>query len=427
LKTEPRERPPLVQAEAIGLAGLILEPAYIELIDEVLAENPELKAGFQYLESSRWETRSGYSVFFPHMALEVSPGMNNMAMDSLTGSRKRVHALDLALNLSWEVDFLGLAAERQRMAERELDILQENFFSNRSYFAGRTLLLLIERNSCEERLMLERERLELMTQLRETTVLRFHNGIATSDEVAYAESRRIMARAAVEMGLSDLAACDRNLEALLGRALEPGDVKGDSLSFPALSLASTSAVDAVLLERVDVRTAMSNLDNAKSLEKIAIKSALPSLSLSGRISKRFFTNETGMDEVPDWAISGSLYWPLFAGGRNFHQLKAEKNRQRGAAAEYENILLHARKEIEGLVAEEKQLEGQEVLLKQALIESEKNRDMSRKAYTSGLLTSRDYINVQEEVLDIRLRILEIQTARNSSRVNLALAMGAKWR
>jgi len=115
--------------------------------------------------------------------------------------------------------------------------------------------------------------------------------------------------------------------------------------------------------------------------------------------------------------------PLFRGG----QLRAERDRS-GHAAEraywaYRETLLQALLEVEDALGREVSLREQSEVLLDAIGYAERNRRIFESHYREGIASIFDLLNAQQTAFDAQIDLLDTSLARDSNRVDLAVALG----
>jgi multidrug efflux system outer membrane protein len=208
---------------------------------------------------------------------------------------------------------------------------------------------------------------------------------------------------------------------LLGR-YPRGELFSDA-DLPLIISPPVATPAAVLLKRPDIQAALARAEAAVKLSSAADKALLPNLSLSGRIFKQSAHLNSLRSATGYWNILGSLFQPLFEGGRIISESRARHTEAEAALMELHEVVLNAVKEAEDAFGVERDLARQSQALKLAAHESEKSSRYYEERYRQGLDTILSLLMSKEQEMSVRIRLSEVAARRLVNRVDLALALG----
>jgi outer membrane protein TolC len=229
----------------------------------------------------------------------------------------------------------------------------------------------------------------------------------------------------ITSSLIDLIGEEQLLCRLIEEAME-NNPRGELFSDADLPLIISPPVTtpaAVLLKRPDIQATLARAEAAVKLSSAADKALLPNLSLSGRIFKQSAHLNSLGSATGYWNILGSLFQPLFEGGRIISESRARHTEAEAALMELHEVVLNAVKEVEDAFGVERDLARQSQAFKLAAHESEKSSRYYEERYRQGLDTILSLLMSKEQEMSVRIRLDEVAARRLANRVDLALALG----
>jgi outer membrane protein TolC len=175
--------------------------------------------------------------------------------------------------------------------------------------------------------------------------------------------------------------------------------------------------------RPDVRSAMNRLIAARRLSRAADKAKLPQLTLTGELFRSAACLGDMGSATTYWGFLGSLFQPLFAGGRIVNEARATQVETEAALMDLRSVVLRALKEVEDALDREHELAGQIMALERAVRESATSSHYFAHRYRQGLDTIQNLLLAKEQEMSVKLRLNEVAAQRLSNRIDLALALG----
>jgi outer membrane protein, multidrug efflux system len=279
----------------------------------------------------------------------------------------------------------------------------------------------IEQVSVRRLLIIEQERVSVLQRIETVLVERYKNGIENLDELSTAKSRTEIAKADLSSRNSALIQAIRKLEVLLGRYPKGELMSGGNL--PVIMPPPVAVPATVLLNRPDIRAALARAESATYISSAAEKAILPELRLSGQVFKQAILLGSLGGATNYWSILGSLFQPLFEGGRIIGESRARSNEAEASLMELKEMVLRALKEAEDAFGIERDLAVQIQALEIAAQESKKNSRYCEGQYRQGLVTIQSLLIARDQEMSVAIRLNEVVAERLTNRIDLAVALG----
>ena len=404
-----------------GLLDLFDDERLRALVNEAVANNPNLKATALRLRAADYLLSGTRSKLLPRAGLDFSRENSNQGLDVLTGKRIREDKHRFFLGVSWEVDLWGRLADEHAASKHAFHTQEYDYFHARDALAARVIQAWVEQVAVRRSLAMEKKRFDFLQRIEQVAVERYRNGIGTFDELSEAKSCTEVARAGVSEQKAALSRSIRLLEVLLGRY--PAGQLLSSEDLPSIAHPHVEIPAATLLKRPDIQIALSRVVSAEHLSCSAQKAMLPQLSLLGKLFKESASLNTIAGSAPYWGILGSLFQPLFEGGRIINESRARKAEAEAELTGLYEVVLQALKEVEDALSNERELEIQSHALRIAVRESEKSSRYHEERYRRGLGNIQNLLRAKEQELSARLRLDNVDAERLNNRIEMSLALG----
>ncbi|MCG8549689.1 MAG: TolC family protein [Desulfobacterales bacterium] len=406
-----------VGADALPIASRLLKlidsPALHALVAEALENNPDIKAAAFRLQSEKYLLSGPRSQRMPRVDAGFSRTENNREYNTTTHK--------ITANISWEIDLWGRLADQYRAANQKVLAGEQDLLRARDLLAARVIQAWIRQKSARRAKAIETERLLVLQQIEDILIHRYRDGLGSLDEYAAAKTRTQVAKADLSAQQANLTNSIRSLEVLLGRY--PHGQLACGLEWPALSLPAPDTPAAVLINRPDIRAGLARVEAAQNQARAADKARLPGVSLSSEL----FRSGTRLSDIGSaatyWGLLGSVFQPLFQGGRLRDEARAGHARADAAVQDLHTIVLQAFFEIENTLVLEKELAIQATALGTAAKESETSSRYFFDRYRQGLDNIQTLLIAKEQEIAVKLRLNQARADRLSNRVDLAIALG----
>lgn len=333
-------------------------------------------------------------------------------------------------NVSYEVDLFGRVASSVNASRAETERSEALFRSvqlalqadvAQNYFAVREL---------DAELAVYARAVSLREDALRLLKSRFAEGDISEVDVLRSEAELATARSAAMTAERLRAASEHSLAVLLGKT--PADFSMPASPLMAVNLRIPAGLPSSLLERrPDIAAAERAMAAANARIGMAKAAFFPSLSLTG--TGGFESSSFG--NLFKWSsrsfllgpLAGTaLSIPLFDGGRRKGDLENARATFDERAANYQQQVLLAFREVEDNLATLRILEDQTRTQSDAVAASTKAADLLRAQYTEGETNYLDVIDAERSVLNARRDAVQLEGLQAISTVNLIRALGGGW-
>lgn len=419
----PAGEPPSRWWETFG------DPSLAAAVDEALAANRDLAAAAARLEAAAAEARAARGARLPTLDLSGSgrrtrqnfvgfpiPGGGDVLSTTST-------SYGVSLDLAWEPDLWGRLAAGAAAADAELVASAADLAGARLSLAGQVAKSWVA--LAEARLQLDLSARTVETYRRNLEVVRERHraGLAEALDVRLLESQLAGVEALQEARNETLERITRQLEVLLGR--NPDGLVAGASDLPPLPPPVPAGLPAALAARRPDLAAAEARVAALDLRLAEARAALrPSLRLSasgGRVSDRL--SDLLDANFDTWSLAGSLFQPLFQGGRLRAAVDAADARTRAALEAYAQAWLRALGEVETALAAEGRLAERERRAAEAAAAAREARAIAEERYRTGLVDVLFLLETQRGEIEAESAHLSARAALLENRIDLHLALG----
>ncbi|RME69907.1 MAG: efflux transporter outer membrane subunit [Verrucomicrobia bacterium] len=411
-------QPPVDWLESFG------DPTLVDLVNEALEKNPDLRALAQTVSAARAAARIDGADRLPQASLGLDASRRQIVVeDGAEPLRVRSDQGSLGLNVSWEIDIWGRLTDRAAAAVADLQAAEADLAAARLSLAGQIARAWFRASAARQLLQLAEATVESFDATARLVRDRFQTGVSSSLELRLALANAAAAHALLQQRTQELDAATRRLEALLGRYPSRQLETVDTL--PEIPLSIPAGLPSELLHRrPDILAAERRLAAADARVRAARKALLPSLRLTGSAGTASEDLENLLDaDFSVWSIAAGLTQPLFQGGRLRANVELREAGAERAHADYIATLINAFGEVETRLAAEALLRQREKNLAEAADHSEGAERLARDEYEAGLADIFSVLESQRRALDARSAYIRVREERLNNRVDLHLALG----
>ncbi len=400
------------------LLDLINNRQLNSLVTQTLAANYDLRQTAIRLQEQRLISHKEAGATLPVLNLNLNADRKKDTATSHT----------LSLDLSWEADVWGRLADRSRAADATTESLALDYRAARDSLAARTIQSWLDIQMRARIIHAETQWLNSLVDTEGVIRERFLSGLNGSNSLADLEAARANAaltRASLAARQQNQANAWRQLAALQGKAGTESLISSLTLSetIPPVSNPPTRLPAEVLANRPDLQAALLTIEASDALARASRKQLLPGFSLTASLSNSAGNLGDLLSGSTAWSLLGQLTAPLFNAGRlkadaDITDLQAERS-----YLSYQQALLNAVNEVETALGQETSLATRQIQLQAAVQHSEASLAHYQARYRSGLSDILDLLSAQQNAFNNRIRLLEIQQARQTNRITLGLALG----
>lgn len=410
-------------------------PELQALIDTALNNNKELDIQLQEMLIAKYEIGAAKGEYLPKVSASAHVGLDKVGEHTSQGVSDEAHGVPnplqdygLGFSASWEVDVwkklrnAAKAATYRYLASVEgrrwvvTKLVAEIAVAYYELLALDKQLEVLKNNIEIQRNALQVVQLQkLAARVTELAVQRF------ASEVLKNQSRQFT----IEQKIAE---AQNHINFLVGRY--PQTIKRDGRQFEDVPEAAVVSVPAELLEnRPDIRQAANELEATKLDVEVAKARFYPGLSIDAGVGYQAF-NVKHLLATPDSLIgnlAGNLTAPLLNRQAIEADYYAANARQLKAVYNYERAVLGAFTEVANQLSmvenlrRTAELQAQQVeMLTQSIAVSNTLFQSARADYMEVLLTRRDALDAQMELIETKLQ-------QRQALVNVYQALGGGWR
>ncbi len=390
------------------------EEALNELVREAVEKNFDLRATAKRLEAQGYLLGLTRGQMLPQAQATLSSGRNDLDTGAYNHHRGSV-------GVNWELDLWGKLADEHAAATGAYKAAEQDWQRLRDALAARVIQTWIEQVAFRRAVAIESERLEVLQTVESLLTERYRDGTGNLDELSTARSRTEIARADLSLQRAALNESIRRLELLVGRFPRGELLSGVTLPVVVAPVASVPA-DA-LENRPDVQAVLARVEAARRTMRSAKKEALPSVRFSGEVFRESARLGGLNNAVDQWSILGSLFQPLFQGGRIRSVSRARVSEAEAALLDLHSVVLQSLKEVEDSLDVEESLRVQAEALAIAADESESSSRYYEDRYRKGLDSLQSMLIAKEQEMAVKLRLNDVRGRILINRIDLALALG----
>jgi multidrug efflux system outer membrane protein len=417
-------------AEATSFANLnwwqvFDDPQLVELIETGLQANKELAIASARRDEVRARLGFTRADLYPQLnaAAGASSGNRNELLVPGSGTQD---LYTLGAELSYEVDLFGKLRRSSEAAKADLlasEAARQTVIT--AVVADLATAYFVLRDIDARYVIAVRT---LAARADSTAIIqeRFNKGIVPILDVNQAQIEEAESEATLAALERAGIQAENLISVLIGR--NPGPiVRGRDLTVQTQPPSIPAGLPADLLtRRPDVWSAEQDL--AAQTARIGVAEALrwPSLSLTGTLGLASPELSDLLDGDDIWDVSGSLFAPLFNGGRNLRRVDIERARTEALLNQYELSVLVAFQEVEdALVATRTWADEHAARLRQVTAARSASM-LSRARYNGGVTSYLEVLDSDRSLFAAELAASETLRSQLVSVVDLYKALGGGW-
>lgn len=392
----------LCLAGGIGMAAAAEPITWQAAVEEAARQHPDLRAAVENLRAAQFTERSAFGGFLPQ--LTGSASYTESDAEAATATVPPQYSASLSATQNLFAGFRDQATVAQAAANREaaaanLELVKARVsFELKSAFAALAF--------AEDNVKLAREIIRRREENLRLVELRFESG--RENKGSYLLSRATLAQARFDLlqAQHGMIVAQQQLARALGRvqAAEFQLVDAVPLKDPP------SEVDFYALARAtpDYRLAVAQERAAQEGVGIARAALLPSLDLTGRVSRQGSNGWSG-EGVNSVALSLSV--PLYSGGRNYYGMQSASASFAAAQAQRESVerslLARLKDAYTRYVQAVEKLRVDEEFLAAASARAE----IARRRYDNGLISFEDWDIIENDLVTRQKQVLASRRSR----------------
>ena len=381
-----------------------------KLVDEALANNPDLKISRAKVEQARSEAKIAGAYLKPDLDLK-----GNFSDRNNSGFNDIAHAV---VSASWEPDVWGRIAANVASAEEKAQASALDYrFARLSIVASvsNSWFLAIE-SKLQHQFALEVK--EIRQNTLDTASARYKVGRVDKHEVFLAKADLAAASGAEKRTQSAMEDSARSLELLLGRYPAAEIEITDELM--AMPPSFPLGVPSQILERRPDLVAAENLVAAAFYKEEEAKLLhLPRFTFSLGLGANTINNSIA-------SLAAGIFAPLYTGGEIEAEVERATAIQKEAIHTYAQAALQAFREVESALAAEKYLAERQKYMQLEVEKRFKAYTVMMTQYKVGMISLVDTLTVQTQWVAAKISLINLIAQHLTNRVQLHLALGGSF-
>lgn len=398
------------QAPSITLAQLIAIGELDQLIETAFENNPNLQQTLLSLMIAREQAQVTDANLWPSVTGNLSA---NKSQDANTG-------YTAGLEINWTIDIW------QQLSDGSDASLANVMASGFAYQGAKDLLAANIINAYlgfvqyAQLIDIESQRVNKLATNETIIISRYQQGLTDLKELDTAKSNTQTSRATLVNYQAQYQQALRNLSLLTG--VSSHQLKYQE-AFPEVSLPAVEITTSNIGRRPDLQQAYQQIVAAQFQHKVAYKSLLPSLSITGSLTNSDQSLHDALFGSSTWQLLGRLSAPIFNAGKITSEAQIAKYTAQQRYWGFQQQLLTAINEADNAIANEKSLEAQLALTKEALNNAKRSEKSYINRYRQGTVTLLDLLQIQQQTFSLQTQVTQLTFQQLTNRVSLGLALG----
>lgn len=389
----------LCLAGGMGMAAAAEPIAWQAAVEEAARHHPDLRAAVENLRASEFTERSVFGGFLPQLT-----GSASYTESDAEAAPPPQYSASLSATQNLFAGFRDQATVARATANREAAVANLELVKARVSFELKSAFAALA--FAEDNVKLAREIIRRREENLRLVELRFESG--RENKGSYLLSRATLAQARFDLlqAQHGVIVAQQQLARALGRvqAAEFQLVDAVPLKDPP------SEVDFYALARAspDYRLAVAQERAAQEGIGIARAALLPSLDLTGRVSRQ---GSNGLSDDSVNSVTLSLSVPLYSGGRNYYGMHSAAASFAAAQAQRESVerslLARLKDAYTRYVQAVEKLRVDEEFLAAASARAE----IARRRYDNGLISFEDWDIIENDLVTRQKQVLASRRSR----------------
>ncbi len=316
------------------------------LIEQAIANNPDLQAAQAALRAARESTSAQRGAYYPSLSAGFAASRQSQSVELAPVPNANTFQYDLftpQLSLSYAPDVFGLNRRTVENLKAQQDAARFQMIAAYTTLTSNVVVTAVQEASTRAQIDATNDIIDADAKLVETLEYQLRKGYASGLDLAAQKSQLAQARAALPPLIKQDAQLHDQLSVLVGKFPSEGPKGEFDLANLQLPQDIPVSLPSKLVEqRPDVLQAEANLHAASAAIGIAVANRLPNLQLSASAgSEALAVGQLFMPGTNFWAIGADLTAPLFDGGTLLHRERAAREEYEQAAQQYRSTVLTA--------------------------------------------------------------------------------------
>ena len=402
-----------------------------DLIEQSLANNPDLKAAHAALSVARENVLAQRGVYYPSVAASFAASRQRQSGQISPTLNSNIFLYDLftpQVSVSYVPDVFGLNRRTVESLQAQEQEVRYQMLATYTTLTANVVVTAIQEASIQTQIDATRQLIDVNSSMLQILQYQYDKGYASRLDVAAQESQLALVTATLPPLMKQLAQLRDLMAVLAGRF--PNQTPDEKFELASLTLPEdlpVSLPSALVAQRPDVLQAEANLHDASAKIGIAIANRLPNIVLTANVGStaaamdQLFTSGTGF-----WGVGAAATAPIFQGGTLLHQERAAKAAYVQAAEQYRSTVLSAFQNVaDTLTALDQDAEG----LKAAAAAADAAKvtlDLAQRQLQGGYAGYLALLNAEQAYQQGLINLVQAQASRYADTAALFQALGGGW-
>ena len=414
------------KASEIAWKDYFRSPNMQKVIQTALDNNRDLRVAALNIEKARAAYRIQKADLLPTVNL-TAEGSRTAVPENASSSGQSVTSSSFSANVntSYEIDFFGKVRSLNEAALRQYMATEEARTAAQTSLIAETANAYITYLADSRMLEISKDTLKASQDSYSLVKKGYDAGVRTELDLVQAVSSVEAAKASIQQYTRAKEQDKNALVLLAGSDIDNTLLQEDIDSVEFIKELPVGMPSDVLLNRPDVRQSEQNLISYNANIGAARAAFFPSVSLTGYFGVA--SSELGdlfsSGSTFAWSFAPQINLPIFDAGRNRVNLENANNNQKIAAAEYEQAIQTAFREVmDGLSAKAtygKQFDAQ----KAQTAASKRSYELSLLRYEKGVDSYLAVLDAQRSLFNSQIALVSVKEADITSQINLYKALG----
>lgn len=409
------------------------DPVLEELVEAAVSNNLDFKTAQTRLEEANWALLGTYSDFLPKVNAEGrwTDAYNRMRNQSLAGTgikKRHAQVSELGLGLNWEIDIFG---GNRRATEAALALVEGAEWDLANAWLQLTTQIgeqYVNLRTCQERIAVARDNLQLQTETYEILKSRLDSGIG--DELAVNQCKYVVeqTRARIPQLLAQEESIKNAITILAGEMPGTMHEKLKPLEARRAWLLPPQKLGELPLDmmraRPDVKAKERSL--AAQCARIGVAKAewYPKLYITGSVGYQALSASKLISHGALMSSFGpSASWSIFSAGAIYASVKAEEARTEQAALAYEQSVQKAYEDVRNAYSAYSQEYHRYRALADAVKAAQDAVSISKDLYKNGIKDFNNVLDAQRSSLALEEELVVSRGAITLELIELYKSLG----
>jgi len=402
-----------------------------ELIEQSLANNPDLKAAHAALLVARENVLAQRGVYYPSVAANFSASRQRQSgqiAPALNSNEFLYNLFTPQVSVSYVPDVFGLNRRTVESLQAQEQEVRFQMLATYTTLTANVVVTAIQLAALQVQIDATHELLDLNSNMLQILQYQFDKGYANRLDVAAQESQLAQIAATLPPLVKQVAQQRDLLAVLAGRY--PNQAPAEKFELATLQLPEdlpVSLPSQLVEQRPDVLQAEANLHDASAKIGIAIANRLPNFVLTANTGStaaavdQLFTTGTGF-----WSVGAAATAPLFQGGTLLHHERAAKAAYTQAAEQYRSTVLTALQNVADTLSALEQ-DAEAVKADAAAADAAKvTLELAQRQLQDGYASYLSLLNAEQSYQQARINLVQAQASRYADTAALFQALGGGW-